>query len=662
MRPVCPDLGFGSLALSQGMPPIDPTAIDLPMAPTFDSEMLDPPSESDRQVSGVTRRASMLPSTPPEAESGLLRAWQGLRPGDLVAGKYRVERVLSQLGVVCSVQVRHTVLETQATLKYLTPDARAFPETIADFLRGARLLSQLRTEHVATVMDVGMLELGTPYVVMDQPEGPDFAQVIRVRGALRIDEAKVYIKQISEGLAQAHALGIFHGALRPSNIVLTKRQDGFPIACVTDFGNPGAFDFDELTRTDSGLRTQREVLDAVRYLSPDHARHPEALDARCDVWAVGAIFFELLAGTPAFNARTPAGLLASIAADELPPLRTVRADAPEVLEGIVRCCLAKNREVRLVNGSQLLRALEATDEDLAELSRPTRTSIDASPQSPRPPSVSPTLAAVASETPTSAKLPSTIPPTSRGRSLPPVPAPPPSQGPQRKLTPPWTPAAPRTSTAPKAPAVAETTVHVRDSDAAAAAARAGKPTNQPGFLAEAAPRKAQISRGSVLAIAAGLIVGGIAFLALRSNTRSAPASAPPQVAMVAPPMQPPQQVQPLESPQPPIAPSVEPETMPPPTQIAALALADEQAASASPALASPRIQTPSPTTPANVPSRAFSPKPTAATRPPVVEITDEAPVVAVASKSTKPTPTPAKPTAAPTKAPAAAADDPFGTF
>lgn len=341
-----------------------------------DSAMLDRRAvESSRQVSdGSVRPSQPLRESTPGA-SGLTKAWSNLKPGDLIAGKYRVERVLSQTRLLCAVQVRHLVLDTQATLKYLTPEAAAFPETISSFLRGARLLSQLHTVHIAAALDVGMLDVGTPYLVLEQPEGPDFAQVIRVRGALPIEEARMYVKQMCEGLAQAHALGLIHGGLRPTNIILTKRQDGRAIACVADFGNTDKFDFEELTRTDTGLCTPREVLEAVRYLSPDHARFPDNLDARCDVWAVGAIFLELLVGEPAFSAKTPAGLLASIAADELPPLRTMRPDAPETLEAVIRCCFAKQREARLPNGSQLLRALEASD-DLTELSRPTRSSLD----------------------------------------------------------------------------------------------------------------------------------------------------------------------------------------------------------------------------------------------------------------------------------------------
>jgi serine/threonine-protein kinase len=463
------------------------------------------------------------PSQPPResiaSESNLARVWQNLKPGDLVAGKYRVERLQSQGRLLCAVQVRHLVLDTQATLKYLTPEAAAFPETISSFLRGARLLSQLHTAHVVAVLDVGMLDIGTPYLVLEQPEGPDFAQVIRVRGALPVEEARLYVKQMCEGLAQAHALGLIHGGLRPSNIILTKRQDGRPIACVADFGNTDKFDFEELTRTDTGLLTPREVLEAVRYLSPDHARFPDNLDARCDIWSLGAIFFELLVGEPAFSAKTPAGLLASIVADELPPLRTLRPDAPEALEAVVRCCLAKQREARLPNGSQLLRALEASD-DFAELNRPTRSSLDSiAPNAPvAPPD-------------TELKKPSTMPGIGSGSvpppavpalrvpviSVPPISVPPISGKPAAISTR----ARPPESTRTRAPASPGAMTSLEQP-------AVGLFRDEP-QLRDEPQRSERVTSAAAMAVAAGLLVGGLAFVGfkLRADTSARQAPAPP---------------------------------------------------------------------------------------------------------------------------------------
>lgn len=478
--------------------------------------------ESSRQVSDGSVRPSqpLRESTP--SESSLAKAWPNLKPGDLIAGKYRVERVHSEGRLLCAVQVRHLVLDTQATLKYLMPEAAAFPETISSFLRGARLLSQLHAQHVAAVLDVGMLDMGTPYLVLEQPEGPDFAQVIRVRGALPIEEARMYIKQMCEGLAQAHALGLIHSGLRPSNIILTKRQDGRPIACITDFGNTDKFDFEELTRTDKGLRTPREVLETVRYLSPDHARFPDTLDARCDVWAVGAIFFELLVGEPAFSAKTPAGLLASIVADELPPLRTMRPEAPETLEAVVRCCLAKQREARLPNGSQLLRALEASD-DLTELSRPTRSSLD---------SIAPASAPAVSQD-AELKAPSTMPGIGSG-SVPP-PAVPAMRVPFISVPPTsWPPISGRPGTLSTRAKPPESGRSRPPASAVTQPSMSQPSVDQPasGLFRHEPPRSERVTSAAAMAIAAGLLVGGLAFLGFKLKTEAPTPPMPAQPAAV----------------------------------------------------------------------------------------------------------------------------------
>lgn len=291
---------------------------------------------------------------PPPMESGLIRAWTPYRPGDIVSGKYRMERSVWQGDLLCVIQARHLVLEQRATLKYLRPEARAFPETIANFLRDARTLLQLRTEHVTPVLDVGILELGTPYVALQWPDGLQLSQIMRVRGPLPIDEAADYITQIATGVAAAHALGLHHGGLNPSNVVITKRSDGSPLACVTDFG--GANDSTFVATHEPGVPLDT-LPDTLRYLSPDHARTPDSLDARADVWALGAIFHELLAGTPVYQSPNFAGLLTMIAADPPTRLRDLRSDVPATLERIVLCCLEKNREHRFADASQVLMAL-----------------------------------------------------------------------------------------------------------------------------------------------------------------------------------------------------------------------------------------------------------------------------------------------------------------
>jgi serine/threonine-protein kinase len=321
-------------------------------------------------------------SDAPQRESGLVRAWRQLRPGDVVANKYRVERVIGQSGLASIAQVRHLVLEQQAVLKYLRPEARAFPETIANFLRGALLLSQMKNEHVASVLDVGMLELGTPYIVLEQPDGPDLAQVLRVRGPLPIPEAISYVAQVCDGIAQAHALGVTHGNLTPFNLFSVKREDGTPILRVGDFGSADVFDLSDMLAADVGFMPSRAMLESLRYLSPEHVRAPDTIDALTDVWALGAILHELLVGEPVYRDKTIPGLLAMIAADAPKSTRTLRPEVPGDLAAIVLRCLEKDRVARYANAGLLATALRTCR--AAEAVPTVNISSGATPSTPAP--------------------------------------------------------------------------------------------------------------------------------------------------------------------------------------------------------------------------------------------------------------------------------------
>src|SRR5882672_4750704 len=144
-----------------------------------------------------------------------------VNPGDVLAGKYQVERVLGEGGMGVVVAARHLQLDQIVALKFLLPASVARRDTLDRFAREARNAVRLRSEHVARIMDVGTLDSGSPYIVMEYLEGSDLASVLAQRGKLPIPVAVDYVLQACDAIAEAHALGIIHRDLKPENLFVT---------------------------------------------------------------------------------------------------------------------------------------------------------------------------------------------------------------------------------------------------------------------------------------------------------------------------------------------------------------------------------------------------------------------------------------------------------
>src|SRR4051812_33536105 len=142
--------------------------------------------------------------------------------GDLLAGKYRVEKVLGVGGMGVVVSAMHLQLDRRVALKFLLPTVLQNRDIVARFAREARAAAQIKSEHVARVIDVGELESGSPFMVLEFLEGEDLAHVVEKRGALPIGEAVSFVLQACDALAEAHVLGIVHRDLKPANLFLAK--------------------------------------------------------------------------------------------------------------------------------------------------------------------------------------------------------------------------------------------------------------------------------------------------------------------------------------------------------------------------------------------------------------------------------------------------------
>lgn len=280
----------------------------------------------------------------------------GVVPGEIVGGKYRIERVLGSGGMGMVVLATHTQLGQKVALKLMLPSVRPSAEASARFLREARAAVQIQSEHVARVMDMGTLDSGAPFIVMEFLKGVDLAELVRVRGALPVEDTLDYVLQACEALAEAHGNGIVHRDLKPANLFLSARPDGSALLKVLDFGISKYSGLGE-PLSEQSLTHGHAIMGSPRYMSPEQMQSSKWVDQRTDVWALGCILYELLTARPTFTAETPQGLCAVIAASPTPSVRAVRHDVPEEIDRVIFACLEKDPARRMPSVADLVRRL-----------------------------------------------------------------------------------------------------------------------------------------------------------------------------------------------------------------------------------------------------------------------------------------------------------------
>lgn len=280
---------------------------------------------------------------------------------EALARRFRVERELGCGGQAVVVVAYHRELDERVALKFLLPDAAQSSASIARFRREARAAAKIKNEHVVRIIDVCATLAGIPYIVMEYLEGRDLEHVLHSthNGQLTIPDAVDFVLQASEALAEGHRLGIVHRDLKPANLFCVDREDGFPMIKVLDFGIskiqplPG-----DVERTD-----RYEILGSPRYMSPEQIDASRDVDQRTDIWSLGVILYQCIAGRVPFGGEIVADLWHKIRTATPQALSELRRETPLALNRIVMRYLEKEPARRFANLGEFAEALDCVAPD-----------------------------------------------------------------------------------------------------------------------------------------------------------------------------------------------------------------------------------------------------------------------------------------------------------
>jgi eukaryotic-like serine/threonine-protein kinase len=276
--------------------------------------------------------------------------------GEIIADKYQIEGVIGEGGMGIVVSAWHLGLRQRVAIKLLLSDGGQIEQAALErFQREARAAARIRSEHVCRVIDVGMLPAGTPYLVLEYLEGCDLADELARRGRLPAEEAIGYVLEACEALAEAHVAGIIHRDLKPANLFLSRRANGSRCLKLLDFGVSKSIEEGSLAQF--SLTKTSAIVGSPIYMSPEQLNSAKDVDSRTDIWALGALTYELITGRPPFFADSIPQLVSQVLHTDPPPFAEIGLVAPAGLEAALRKALNKSRDKRYATVAEFAEAI-----------------------------------------------------------------------------------------------------------------------------------------------------------------------------------------------------------------------------------------------------------------------------------------------------------------
>jgi serine/threonine-protein kinase len=286
--------------------------------------------------------------------------------GTIIAGKYRIERVVGAGGMGIVHLATHLRVGERVALKVLRSDVAMEPTSVLRFLGEARAAMRMRSPHIVRVFDVDMLDGAVPYIVMEYLSGRDLAKVLG-DGPIPPPDACEYVLQACEAVAEAHAAGIVHRDIKPGNLFLTRWSDGTPCLKLLDFGiskfgAPADLEAPQTQRTGAGAAARAStgaasVLGTPGYMAPEQVLASARVDERADLWSLGVVLYELLSARAPFSGADATEVRRAVMECQAPSLRLAQPGVPQALEAAVMRCLRRDPAERFANVAELAEAI-----------------------------------------------------------------------------------------------------------------------------------------------------------------------------------------------------------------------------------------------------------------------------------------------------------------
>jgi len=270
--------------------------------------------------------------------------------GQLLAGKYRIEEKIDEGGMGCVYRATHILMEKTLAIKVLHPALAADDKIVARFTREAKAASRISHPHALTVTDFGESELGVVFLVMEYLRGRTLKDVIRHDGPMPLRRVTEIVRQVSGALEAAHEQGVVHRDLKSDNIMLEETAGG-DWAKVLDFGI--AKIQEAADKPDPGLTAPNLIIGTPQYMSPEQCSQASDIDARSDLYSLGVIVYEMLAGHVPFTGDSPTAIMMKHIQEPPPSIHEERPELPAEVGRVVARALAKNPGERFQRAGEL---------------------------------------------------------------------------------------------------------------------------------------------------------------------------------------------------------------------------------------------------------------------------------------------------------------------